>query len=55
MHELKIMITLTTLSFKFAPLPDHLDNMRANETLFRKPVDCSVRLEALRGVTGPGQ
>ena len=55
MHELKIMMTLTTLCFKLAPLPDHLDNMRASETLFRKPVHCSARLEVLREVSGPFQ
>ncbi|KAK7927713.1 cytochrome P450, partial [Apiospora marii] len=37
MHELKIMMTLTTLCFNFATLPEHLDSMRASETLFRKP------------------
>ncbi|KAK8051432.1 cytochrome P450 [Apiospora rasikravindrae] len=52
MHELKIMMTLTTLCFKFAPLPEDLDNMRANETLFRKPVNCFARLEVLRETSG---
>ncbi|KAK6852539.1 cytochrome P450 [Apiospora arundinis] len=55
MHELKIMMTLTTLCFKLAPLPEQLDNMRADETLFRKPVDCFVRLEVLRELSGPSQ
>ncbi|KAK8128198.1 hypothetical protein PG984_009306 [Apiospora sp. TS-2023a] len=48
MHELKIMMTLTTLCFKFAILPEHLDNMRASETLFRKPVGCYANLKVLR-------
>ncbi|KAK7981987.1 cytochrome P450 oxidoreductase [Apiospora saccharicola] len=48
MHELKIMMTLTTLCLKFAILPEHLDNMRASETLFRKPVSCYANLKVLR-------
>ncbi|KAK7956748.1 Cytochrome P450 monooxygenase TRI13 [Apiospora aurea] len=55
MHELKIMMTLTTLCLKFARLPEDLDNMRANETLFRKPVNCFARLEVLREASGPSR
>ncbi|KAK8079992.1 Cytochrome P450 oxidoreductase [Apiospora hydei] len=55
MHELKVMMTLTTLCFKFARLPEDLDNMRANETLFRKPVNCFARLEVLREASGPSR
>lgn len=45
MHELRIMITLVTLSFKILPPPQELDNMIAVETSFRKPKDCYARFE----------
>ncbi|KAM0813004.1 hypothetical protein AB5N19_12995 [Seiridium cardinale] len=47
MHELRIMITLTTLSFKMLPLPQELDSMNAVETMFRKPRDCHARFQIL--------
>jgi hypothetical protein len=47
MHELRIMITLATLSFKLLPLPGELDNMKAQETMFRKPIDCYAKFEVL--------
>ncbi|KAH8661995.1 cytochrome P450 [Xylariales sp. PMI_506] len=47
MHELRIMITLSTLSLKMLPLPDDLANMDVVETMFRKPRDCYAKFELL--------
>jgi hypothetical protein len=49
MHELRIMIALTTLSFKMLPLPEELDNMNVIETMLRKPRDCYAKFEVLQG------
>ncbi|KAI1084678.1 cytochrome P450 [Whalleya microplaca] len=45
MMELRIMITLTVMSFKFLPLPPELDNFQATELLLRQPRQCFVKLE----------
>ncbi|KAI1875956.1 uncharacterized protein JN550_001452 [Neoarthrinium moseri] len=47
MLELRIMITLTALSFNMLPLSSKRDNMEAVETMFRKPKACYARFEKL--------
>ncbi|KAI6085660.1 cytochrome P450 [Hypoxylon rubiginosum] len=46
MMELRIMITLTTMSFKFLPVPPELNSFQATEQLLRTPRQCYLRLEA---------
>ncbi|KAI0002665.1 cytochrome P450 [Xylariaceae sp. FL0662B] len=46
MTELRIMITLTVMSFKFLPLPPELNSFQATELLLRQPRQCFVKLEA---------
>lgn len=45
MMELRIMITLTAMSFKFLPVPPEFNSFQANEELLRPPKQCYVRLE----------
>ncbi|ORY67353.1 cytochrome P450 [Pseudomassariella vexata] len=50
MHELRIMITLTMLSFSIlslSNLPKDHDNMLAWETMFRKPRECYAKFVLL--------
>ncbi len=47
MLELKITIALLVLNFEFEPLPEELTGMASNETLFRRPQLCHVKLRAL--------
>ncbi|KAI1374881.1 cytochrome P450 [Hypoxylon crocopeplum] len=46
MMELRIMITLTVMSFKFLPVPPELNSFQATEQLLRTPRQCFVKLEA---------
>ncbi|XXG97385.1 hypothetical protein Hte_003686 [Hypoxylon texense] len=46
MMELRIMITLTVMSFKFLPVPPELNSFQVNEQLLRPPRQCFVKLEA---------
>ncbi|RYP13398.1 hypothetical protein DL767_010756 [Monosporascus sp. MG133] len=45
MMELRIMITLTVISFKFLPVPPELNSFQAKEELLRSPHQCFVKLE----------
>ncbi|OTA86309.1 hypothetical protein M434DRAFT_82190 [Hypoxylon sp. CO27-5] len=47
MMELRIMITLTVMSFKFLPVPPELNSFQAVEELLRTPRQCFVKLEAV--------
>ncbi|KAI2463749.1 cytochrome P450 [Annulohypoxylon bovei var. microspora] len=46
MMELRIMIVLTMMSFKFLPIPPELNSFEAHEQLLRTPRQCFVKLEA---------
>lgn len=45
MMELRIMIVLITLRFKFLPVPPEFNGFQAKEELLRAPQQCYVRLE----------
>ncbi|KAI0834304.1 cytochrome P450 [Hypoxylon sp. FL0890] len=47
MMELRIMITLIIMSFKFLPVPPELNSFQAVEQLLRTPRQCFVKLEAV--------
>ncbi|KAI1410986.1 cytochrome P450 [Hypoxylon sp. FL1857] len=47
MMELRIMIALTVMSFKFLPVPVELNSFQAVEQLLRTPQQCFVKLEAV--------
>ncbi|KAI1135339.1 cytochrome P450 [Hypoxylon sp. FL0543] len=47
MMELRIMIVLTVMSFKFLPVPPELNSFQAVEELLRTPQQCFVKLEAV--------
>ncbi|KAI0133285.1 cytochrome P450 [Hypoxylon sp. NC0597] len=47
MMELRIMIALTIMSFKFLPVPPELNSFQAVEQLLRTPRQCFVKLEAV--------
>ncbi|KAI1452290.1 cytochrome P450 [Annulohypoxylon moriforme] len=47
MMELRIMIVLTTMSFKFLPVPPGFNSFQVDEQLLRAPRQCFVRLEAV--------
>ncbi|RYP75435.1 hypothetical protein DL769_003829 [Monosporascus sp. CRB-8-3] len=46
MMELRIMITLNVMSFKFLPVPPELNSFQVKEELLRPPHQCFVKLEA---------
>ncbi|RYP71942.1 hypothetical protein DL771_004545 [Monosporascus sp. 5C6A] len=46
MMELRIMTTLTVMSFKFLPVPPELNSFQVKEELLRSPHQCFVKLEA---------
>ncbi|RYP49273.1 hypothetical protein DL768_004996 [Monosporascus sp. mg162] len=46
MMELRILITLTVMSFKFLPVPPELNSFQVKEELLRPPHQCFVKLEA---------
>ncbi|RYP14064.1 hypothetical protein DL765_006598 [Monosporascus sp. GIB2] len=43
--ELRIMITLTVMSFRFLPVPPELNSFQVREELLRSPHQCFVKLE----------
>ena len=45
MMELRIMITLIVMRFKFLPVPPEFGGFQAHEQLLRPPRQCYVRLE----------
>ncbi|KAI0181666.1 cytochrome P450 [Hypoxylon sp. FL1284] len=46
MMELRIMIVLVVMRFKFLPVPPELNSFQVNEQLLRPPQQCFVKLEA---------
>lgn len=46
MMELRIMITLMVMSFKFLPVPTELNSFQVFEQRLRPPRQCFVKLEA---------
>ncbi|XDG03650.1 hypothetical protein ABKA04_003265 [Annulohypoxylon sp. FPYF3050] len=47
MMELRIMIVLTVMSFKFLPVPPKVNSFQVHEQLLRAPRQCFVKLEAV--------
>ncbi|KAK8033628.1 cytochrome P450 oxidoreductase [Apiospora marii] len=45
MMELRVMICVVTLKFKFLPIPDELNSPLAHERLLRAPLQCYVNLQ----------
>ncbi|KAI1471124.1 cytochrome P450 [Daldinia caldariorum] len=45
--ELRIIVTLIIMSFKFLPVPAELNSFHVNEQLLRAPRQCYVKLEAV--------
>lgn len=47
MQELRVMIVLLVLSFRFDPVPDALNSPAGRQKALRVPQQCLVRLSAL--------
>lgn len=47
MMELRIMITLIVMSFKFLPVPPEFNSFQVTEQLLRTPRQCFLKLEAV--------
>lgn len=47
MLEIRIMLVMLVLNFKFEPLPAGLDSMEADQRVLRMPRQCYVRLTPL--------
>lgn len=45
MMELRVMICVVTLKFKFLPVPNELNSHLAHERLLRAPLQCYVKLQ----------
>lgn len=46
-QELRILIVLLVLNFEFLPPPSDLTGMDAEESIFRKPQQCFVKVREL--------
>ncbi|KAK3489021.1 uncharacterized protein B0T23DRAFT_421819 [Neurospora hispaniola] len=47
MQELRMMIVLLTLSFKFLPLPESLNGMEGRQMVLRSRQQCYVKVEVI--------
>lgn len=46
--ELRIMIAVLVLAFEFLPIEDEkMNSMDAEESIFRRPIHCEIRLKVL--------
>ncbi|KAK7926796.1 hypothetical protein PG985_003794 [Apiospora marii] len=52
MMELRVMICVVTLKFKFLPVPDELNSPLAHERLLRAPLQCYVKLQPVTSRNG---
>ncbi|KAK8128753.1 hypothetical protein PG984_009861 [Apiospora sp. TS-2023a] len=52
MMELRVMICVVTLKFKFLPVPDELNSPLAHERLLRAPLQCYVKLQPVASGNG---